>query len=145
MERGDEGCWWQWEWAGYPPNTKNVNVFAFFMFRPRIIAEHEKCATNGVFFMFGRWEGGYYWLWEGEGRSRIPTEHEKRAICGTFFVFGPRIAAEHGKCATNGAFLVFGRWKGGGETGRGCWWLQEGARYPLNMKNTNVFAFFMFG
>ena len=49
--RGGEG-------ARYPPNTKNAKMIAFFVFGQRIAAEHEKCATNGAFFVFGRWEGG---------------------------------------------------------------------------------------
>ena len=48
--------------AGYPPNTKNANVFAFFMFGRRIAAEIEKRATNGAFFVFGDW------AWHSWGR-----------------------------------------------------------------------------
>jgi len=63
------------------------------MFGQRIAAEHKKCATNGTFFVFGRWEGG------GEtdrgvgdcregGGGKIPTKQEKHAANGTFFVSG---------------------------------------------------------
>jgi len=48
--------------AGYPPNMKNANVFAFFVFGQRIAAEIEKRATNGAFFMFGDW------AWHSWGR-----------------------------------------------------------------------------
>ena len=44
--------------AGYPPNTKNTNVFVFFIVGQRIATKHKKRTTNGAFFIFGRWEEG---------------------------------------------------------------------------------------
>ena len=41
-------------------------------------------------------------------------------------------------------FFVFGRWERAGETGEGVSGYRSGAGYPPNMKNANVFAFFVF-
>jgi len=84
----------RWEGGGETGRTRKMrNRFAFFVFGQRIAAEHEKCATNGAFFVFGRWEGGgetgrgCWWLREGGGGGKIPTKHKKRECFRVFRVW----------------------------------------------------------
>ena len=92
--------------AGYLPNTKKCTICGtFFMFGSRIAAEHKQRATNGAFFMFGRWEGGGETGGVGSYRRTKYPPNMKNANTITFFVFGQRIAAKNEKHAANGAFF----------------------------------------